>query len=105
MQRVYHERGRKIRSHCLEWHRKEAQDVRRELQYLLALEFLAIAEGSDVKAARKAYEHALAARFKTSVMPASCHEIPVEDVIDLLKSVRDSVDPNRWVDMEDIAVE
>lgn len=76
-----------------------------ELQYLLALEFLAIAEGSDVKAARKAYEHALAARFKTSVMPASCHEIPVEDVIDLLKSVRDSVDPNRWVDMEDIAVE
>lgn len=76
-----------------------------ELQYLMALEFLAIAEGSDVKSARKAYEHALAARFKTSVMPASCHEIPVEDVIDLLKSVRDSVDPNRWVDMEDIAVE
>lgn len=76
-----------------------------EMQYLMALEFLAIAEGSDVKAARKSYEHALAARFKTSQMPASCHDIPIEDVIDLLKSVRDSVDPERWVAMEDVVVE
>jgi hypothetical protein len=76
-----------------------------EMQYLMALEFMAIAEGFDAKSARKAYEHALVSRFKTSSMPAAYHEIPVEDVIDLLKSARDSVDPSRWVDMEDIAIE
>jgi hypothetical protein len=76
-----------------------------ELQYLMALEFLAIAEGFDVNAARKSYEHALAARFKIGQMPASCHGVPIENVIDLLRSVRDSVDPERWVDMEDVVVE
>ncbi len=71
-----------------------------ELQYLLTLEFLALAEGSDLKAVRAAYKKALVKRFKTSQSPAACRDIPIEEVIDILKGVRADVDPSMWEDVE-----
>lgn len=72
-----------------------------ELQYLLALEFLALAEGIDVKEARAAYSRTLSKRFKTSVLPASNHGIPIEEVIFVISEARDEIDSSRWIDLTD----
>lgn len=71
-----------------------------ELQYLLTLEFLALAEGNDLKEVRQAYKRALVRRFKTSQSPAACRDIPIEEVIDILKPVRDEFDTSRWIDVD-----
>lgn len=72
-----------------------------EMQYLLALEFLALAEGYDIKAVRKAHSKALQKRFKTSQMPAACHDLSSEEIVLLLKSVRSEIDPDMSIDITD----
>jgi hypothetical protein len=72
-----------------------------ELQYLLALEFLALAEGIEVKECREAYFEALRRKFKTSKLPAFQHGLPIEEVIEILKEARNEVDPSKWIDITD----
>ncbi len=75
-----------------------------EMQYLTALEFLAIAEGFDVKTARESYFRALSKRFKTSVRPAFTYDIPLEEIVSIIKEARPEIDPSMWIDMTDDAI-
>jgi hypothetical protein len=71
-----------------------------ELQYLTAMEFLAISEGFDIKVARDAYARELKNTFRTAVLPASSYDDKtIEEIIDILKRARVDVDPSLWVDM------